>query len=158
MLIWWTTHCAKTYNPVFCTSTLRLDPRSASADAKGLTRIMLQVVQTNTNETYEQVKNLLGRASDPILKYMLTLCGHEYGHSVVSSCPDALEKLDIDLFLLAQSDMDGVVDSAETCEQSFSCEVAFTNRYKIQNAFSSVPCQPRPSPLTDRNNLVHTLS
>jgi hypothetical protein len=119
---------------------------------------MLQVVQTNTNETYEQVNKLLGNASDPVLKDMLTLCDLDYGNNIISSCPDAFEKFDIGLYLEAQGDMDSVVESADTCEKSFNCEVAFTNRYKIHTTFISVPCQPRPSPLTNMNNLVYTLS
>jgi pectinesterase inhibitor-like protein len=114
--------CMKTDNPVFCTSTLRSAPGSASADAKCLARIMLQVVQTKTNETYGQVEILLGQAIDPVVKDMLTNFGYEYESGVVGSCPDAIEKFDIGLFRISQGNMEDVAGSAESCEQFFSCE------------------------------------
>ncbi|KAE8009927.1 hypothetical protein FH972_006332 [Carpinus fangiana] len=122
--------CMRTDFPAICTSTLRSDPGSASADVKGLARIVLPVVLTKTNETFAQVQNLLGQTSEPVLKAMLSDCSNDYG---------------------VRPNMEDVAGGAESCEELFSCADV---GYVPGKTF----CQPRPSPLTDRNHLVYALA
>ncbi|XP_059436081.1 pectinesterase inhibitor-like [Corylus avellana] len=143
--------CSKTYNPVFCTSTLRADPGSTSTDLKGLALIMLHAVQNRTNETFRHVEYLIGQTSDPVIKEMLNGCSTEYGVAAVVSCPDAIKQFGWGRFLFSQGDMDGVFHNAENCEGYFSCEEVVTD-----GTFGH--CVPKPSPLTDQNNLVYTLA
>ncbi|XP_059436085.1 pectinesterase inhibitor-like [Corylus avellana] len=143
--------CSKTYNPVFCTSTLRADPGSTSTDLKGLALIMLHAVQNRTNETFGHVKYLIGQTSDPVIKEMLKDCSTEYGVSAFESCPDAIKQFGFGRFRFSKVDMEGVFQSAERCEEYFSCEEVV-----IDGTFGH--CVPKPSLLTDRNNLVYTLA
>ena len=137
--------------PAICTSTLRSDPGSASADVKGLARIRLPVVLTKNNETFAQVQNLLGQTIEPVLKAMLRDCSNDYGVSVVSSCPDAIQKFDMGMFCIAQGNMEDVAGGAESCEEVFRCvDVGYVPGKTF--------CQPRPSPSTDRNHLVYALA
>jgi pectinesterase inhibitor-like protein len=143
--------CSKTYSPVFCTSTLRADPGSASADLKGLALIMLHAVQNRTNETFGHVEYLIGQTSDPVIKEMLNGCRTEYGDSAFNGCQDAIKQFGFGRFVFSQSEMEGVFQSAERCEEYFSCEEAV-----IDGTFGH--CVPKPSLLTDQNTLVYTLA
>ncbi|XP_028053959.1 pectinesterase inhibitor-like [Camellia sinensis] len=66
--------CKKSENPDLCNSTLRSDPRSAKADAKGLARIMIEAALTKASTTFNQVKKLLSKTTEPVLKGCLTIC------------------------------------------------------------------------------------
>ncbi|XP_059436082.1 cell wall / vacuolar inhibitor of fructosidase 2-like [Corylus avellana] len=103
--------CMRTDFPAICTSTLRSNPGSASADVKGLARIMLPV------------------ASEPVLKAMLKDCTNDYGVSVVSSCLDAIQKFDMGIFRIAQGNMEDIAGGAESCKEVFSCvEVGYSRK------------------------------
>jgi hypothetical protein len=77
---------ARTFMTLSCTVlsfARRLWGRTRAAPAPTwkalLASYMLRVVQTNPNETFAQVENMVGQASDPVLKGMLNDCSNEYG-------------------------------------------------------------------------------
>jgi hypothetical protein len=60
---------------------------------KGLARMMLRVMQTKTNETFAQAENLLGQASEVVLKAMLKDCSNKHEDSVEGGCPSECNKI-----------------------------------------------------------------
>ncbi|KAI8028569.1 Cell wall / vacuolar inhibitor of fructosidase 2 [Camellia lanceoleosa] len=112
--------CKKSEFPDLCNSTLRSDPRSAKADAKGLALIMLEVALTKASTTFNQVKKLLSKATEPVLKECLTLCTHLYG-SIVEEIPKAIQNVGSDNNeAIHQGDL--AITDADTCEGIFSEE------------------------------------
>ncbi|KAL7175364.1 hypothetical protein ACSBR2_029045 [Camellia fascicularis] len=85
----------KSENPDLCNSTLRSDPRSAKADAKGLARIMLEAALTKASTTFNQVKKLLSKTTEPVLKGCLTVCTDKY-ESIVEEIPKAIQNVGSD--------------------------------------------------------------
>ncbi|KAM7462494.1 hypothetical protein LguiA_030615 [Lonicera macranthoides] len=125
--------CKTTMDPSLCMSTLRSNPRSSSSDVKGLAHIMLEVSLNKGSDNFAQVKKLVGKATDPIVKQCLDDCVMQYD-LLIYHLNEAIHYLESNSFIEANSHASGAADDAETCE----------------NCFIELK---RPSPLTDRNNL-----
>ncbi|KAK1568913.1 hypothetical protein Q3G72_030344 [Acer saccharum] len=93
--------CKTTVDPDLCVKILRSDPRSSSADVKGLAHIMLEVASAYCNDTFGQIKKMLNKTkiSDrPIDKFMrdhLQLCFEMYD-SGVNNIQNAIQKLRVE--------------------------------------------------------------
>ncbi|KAI8004665.1 Pectinesterase inhibitor [Camellia lanceoleosa] len=130
--------CKKSEYPDLCNSTLRSDPRSAKADAKGLTRIMLEVALTKASTTFNQVKNLLSKTTEPVLKRCLAICADMYD-SIVEEIPKAIQNVGLD-----------------NNEANHQADLALTDVDTCESIFSEEP-NKRKSPLTANNNAVRHL-
>lgn len=133
--------CAKTTNPDLCATSLRSDPRGASAkDAKALTHIMYDLVLSNSKDTLAQVQKLLGGSPDPGLTSSLTICKSGYDSIVSDKIPNALKNLDSSSYVTATSLMSDAMFLAQICERTLS----------------TGPAVPK-SPLADENTKVINL-
>ncbi|XP_028055798.1 uncharacterized protein LOC114259964 [Camellia sinensis] len=112
--------CQKSEYPDLCNSTLRSDPHSAKADATGLARIMLEAALTKASTTFNQVKKLLSRTTEPVLKECLTACTDLYG-LIVKEIPKAIQNVGSDNNE-AIHEGDSAITNADTCEGIFSEE------------------------------------
>ncbi|THG18100.1 cell wall / vacuolar inhibitor of fructosidase 1-like [Camellia sinensis] len=112
--------CKKSEFPDLCNSTLRSDPRSAKADAKGLALIMLEVALTKASTTFNQVKKLLSKTTEPVLKECLSLCAHLY-ESIIQEIPKAIQNVGSNNNeAIHQGDL--AITDADTCEGIFNEE------------------------------------
>ncbi|KAM7466533.1 hypothetical protein LguiB_014095 [Lonicera macranthoides] len=126
--------CKTTTDPSLCLSTLRSNPRSSSSDVKGLAHIMLEVSLRKGSDNFAQVKKLVQNATDPIIKQCLDLCVMQYD-LLIDNVNKAIHSLESNSFRDANLHAGWAADGAESCENSF---------IELK----------RPSPLTERNNLV----
>ncbi|KAK4724367.1 hypothetical protein R3W88_027146 [Solanum pinnatisectum] len=60
--------CKKTSDYKLCVDSLIADPKSSSADKKGLAHIMLQLSLAKAGDIYNQTLVLLKKPMEPILK------------------------------------------------------------------------------------------
>ncbi|EOX95329.1 Pectinesterase inhibitor domain - like 2 [Theobroma cacao] len=132
--------CNRTSDTELCLSTLRSDPRSSTADAKGLAHIVLDITLKKAKDNVAQIDQLLSRTTDPALKDVLTICSQEYGNATVVILPRAIQKLESKFDAEATGNVEDSAGCAKTCEESFSD--------------GPRPEQNRPSPFTDQNNAV----
>ncbi|KAL7175367.1 hypothetical protein ACSBR2_029048 [Camellia fascicularis] len=110
--------CKKSEYPDLCNSTLRSDPRSAKADATGLARIMLEAALIKASTTFNQVKKLLSKTTEPVLKQCLTDCTDLY-ESIVEEIPKAIQNVGSDNNeAIHQGDL--AITDADTCDFIFS--------------------------------------
>ncbi|THF97627.1 hypothetical protein TEA_015692 [Camellia sinensis var. sinensis] len=125
--------------PDLCISTLRSDSRSVTADVKCLACIMLEVALAKATDTLKQVKNLLSKTSEPVLKECLTICASQNESVVEDSIPNAIKNVGLDNDeAIAYEDI--TISNASTCEDIFAEEP-----------------NPRKSPFTASNNAVEHL-
>ncbi|KAK2982818.1 hypothetical protein RJ640_021308 [Escallonia rubra] len=127
--------CQKTPYHDLCVSSLKSNPKSSSADVKGLARIILELFLDAAKDNLVQVKKLLNRATDPAIKQCLDVCSNEYDSAINVWTPLALKYLESNSIPDAITEVSNASGDAETCEESFG-EVS------------------RPSPLTAENNYV----
>jgi pectinesterase inhibitor-like protein len=113
--------CKRSKTPFMdlCVTSLRSDPRSSSADVKGLVHITFELVQSNVTDTFGQVKALLETTTDPDVKQSLNDCFGLYKKSVSTTLPDAISALDSSLEL-AGILINEVKSNAEDCERDFT--------------------------------------
>ncbi|KAI8005111.1 Cell wall / vacuolar inhibitor of fructosidase 1 [Camellia lanceoleosa] len=110
--------CKKSEYPDLCNSTLRSDPRSAEADATGLARIVLEAALIKASTTFDQVKKLLSKTTEPVLKKCLTACTDLY-ESILEEIPKAIQNAGPDKNeAIHQGDL--AITDADTCEGIFS--------------------------------------
>ncbi|KAI7979142.1 Cell wall / vacuolar inhibitor of fructosidase 2 [Camellia lanceoleosa] len=112
--------CNKSEYPDLCNSTLRSDPRSAKADATGLARIMLEAALIKASTTFDQVKKLLSKTTEPVLKQCLIDCTELYG-LIVKEIPKAIQNVGSDNNEAIHQG-DSAITNADTCEGIFSDE------------------------------------
>ncbi|XP_062161940.1 pectinesterase inhibitor-like [Alnus glutinosa] len=86
--------CAGTEFPDVCTSTLESDPRSLSADLKGLSRIALELSATKGNDSAGLAYNLMQNASGYEPWSERSACFHGYNTSVYQIKDQGLQSFD----------------------------------------------------------------
>ncbi|KAI5336232.1 hypothetical protein L3X38_015499 [Prunus dulcis] len=128
--------CHKTTNYDLCVSSLKSDPRSSTADAKGLARIALDQTLTNSVDTQARIARLFNETSDEYIRKGLGTCKDEYDLGV-GKITEATKNVILSRFVEARNDVADVADEVNTCEESFSRGGRW-----------------RQSPLTDRNNVI----
>lgn len=85
--------CAKSNNPTLCTNTLRSDPRSKGADARGLATIAIGKAQEATRASINVAKSLLNSGN----KGIISTCIENFSNAVANlkECETQLNKRDI---------------------------------------------------------------
>lgn len=111
--------CKKTIYDKLCVDSLRADPRSSSADKKGLAHIMLQLSLAKANGTYNQYLVLMKQPMEPILKQCIQICRDNY-YITVTELISSIKYLDENDFFNAKSDAGAAVTCTVTCEESFT--------------------------------------
>ncbi|KAF7147980.1 hypothetical protein RHSIM_Rhsim03G0038700 [Rhododendron simsii] len=122
-----------------CISTLRSDPRSAAADVAGLARIMFDATLAKATATLNQIKDLLKKTSDPVLREYLNVCVEQYDDAI-EDIPVAIQNVGSNNFA-SRIKADDVVDEARSCEE----------------IFTDLPNRKRKSPFTAANDMVKKL-
>ncbi|OWM71084.1 cell wall / vacuolar inhibitor of fructosidase 1-like [Punica granatum] len=129
--------CRKTTNYALCVSTLKSDPRSATADPAGLASITLDVLLPKANATFTYTLKLFESVSGGTSLYRFYgTCVDVYGNIVASHIPNALSELAARKFSDARGDAAMVGNNAAFCEEQFGGR----------------------NPLTPGNNEVHDLA
>ncbi|KAG5582474.1 hypothetical protein H5410_053101 [Solanum commersonii] len=102
-----------------CINALRADPKSFSADKKGLVRILLQQCLTKAKNIYNEVANLLEQAKEHVLIQCLQICKENYD-SAIDVATTAIKDFDANDFFGAKITASAIVNCADTCEESFT--------------------------------------
>ncbi|KAM0965822.1 hypothetical protein FF1_021775 [Malus domestica] len=125
--------CQKTPDHNLCVSSLRSDPRSSSADVKGLGIIMVDVVKGKATDTLNQINDLLKqRPGDK----SLSSCAEVYNTVITADVPEASQGFSLGNPKFAEQGMNDAAGEAVSCENGFSGS----------------------SPLTDKNKSVHDVA
>ncbi|XP_059630023.1 pectinesterase inhibitor-like [Cornus florida] len=113
-----TSICSSTTNPSLCVQSLKSDPRTASADLKGLGAISIDIAQSNAKSTLNMIVSLVKQTTDPKLKGRYDTCRENYDDSVsdFDECRKFLKSGDYaSLNTYASSALDG----PDTCNDGF---------------------------------------
>ncbi|XP_062162440.1 pectinesterase inhibitor-like [Alnus glutinosa] len=112
--------CAGTEFPDVCTSTLESDPRSLSADLKGLSRIALELSATKGNDSAGVAYNLMQNASGYDTWSERSACFHGYNMSVYQIKDHGLQSFD-----------DGKYDKAYQAVDLLNKEALYCSTFQI---------------------------
>ena len=130
--------CKTTVDPRLCITTLRSNPRSSSADVKGLGHIMLEATLAKSLDNFAQVNTLLRKPTDPVTKHCLESCSFQYD-LLIDDVKQSIHNFESNDYFDASIQVAVADDGAETCESGFS---------ELK----------RHSPLTERNKILEYLS
>ncbi|KAJ1406692.1 Pectinesterase inhibitor domain [Sesbania bispinosa] len=120
--------CNKTPSPSLCIQILQADPRSSSADVKGLAQIMVDEIKAKSNSVLNKINQLLKEGGE---KKALSSCAFKYRVILEVDVPRATQALRFgDPKFAEQAANDSGLD-AKSCEESFSGKSPLTN----ENAF-----------------------
>ncbi|TKY72473.1 Cell wall / vacuolar inhibitor of fructosidase 1 [Spatholobus suberectus] len=125
--------CRQTPNPNLCVRLLEADPRSRSADVRGLALIMVDVIKARGNEALNKINQLLRGGGE---KRALSSCADKYRAILQGDVPQATQALQFGNPKFAE---DAASDSAV---EATSCEGGFSGR----------------SPLTNENNAMRDVA
>jgi pectinesterase inhibitor-like protein len=109
--------CSGTTFPDVCTSTLELDPRSSTADLKGLSRIALELSVAKTNETAGVAYYLLNHASGYAAWADRSACFHGYNISLYKIKEQGLPSFDQGKYDKAYQSVDLLNQEAVYCSK-----------------------------------------
>jgi pectinesterase inhibitor-like protein len=107
--------CGSTAFPDVCTTTLESDPRSSSADLKGLSRIALELSIAKTNETAGVAYYLLNHASGYATWAERSACFHGYNMSINKIKEEGLPSFDQGKYDKAYQSVDLLNQEAAHC-------------------------------------------
>ncbi|XP_042506438.1 cell wall / vacuolar inhibitor of fructosidase 2-like [Macadamia integrifolia] len=108
--------CNHTAEYNLCVALLQSDPRSLTADVKGLASIMLDLTLRNTNQTLSQVKELLKDTSlDQRIKQCFLTCVEVYEKTTQLYIPAALNSLQTDSYADARKEGSDAFTTVQTC-------------------------------------------
>ncbi|XP_010444399.1 PREDICTED: cell wall / vacuolar inhibitor of fructosidase 2-like [Camelina sativa] len=111
--------CKTTNNYKFCVSALKSDPRSPTADTKGLAAIMIGVGMTNATSTATYIAgNLTSAANDVVLKKVLQDCSEKYALAV-DSLRQTIQDLDSEAYDYASMHVLAAEDYPNVCRNIF---------------------------------------
>ncbi|XP_010940964.1 putative invertase inhibitor [Elaeis guineensis] len=68
----------------FCVQALEADPKSGSANIRGLASISVKLSIANATSTVSKIRELLKKASDPTIKNSLQACSYLYTNAKAS--------------------------------------------------------------------------
>ncbi|KAG6403594.1 hypothetical protein SASPL_135820 [Salvia splendens] len=85
--------CVKSNNPTLCTNTLRSDPRSKGADARGMATIAIKKAEEATQASINVAKSLLNSGN----KEIISTCIENFSSAVanIKECESLLNRRDI---------------------------------------------------------------
>jgi pectinesterase inhibitor-like protein len=130
--------CKQTPHYDLCLSSLQSNPESSNADVKGLAKIMVDVLLSTATDAQSFIEGLIKQAPEPGLERSLAFCAELYIPIVKYTLPQAIYALSNGQYKFASYGISDAAKEAIACEKKFS---GSTN-----------------SPLSDRNNLVESLS
>ena len=108
--------CRKTPNYNLCVSSLKSDPRSKSADVRGLALVMVNVLKTKATTTLKRINELLKKTPrDDSLKD----CHHMYLTILQADVVVANEAITLGDPKFAEESMNDAGGDAEDCEDDF---------------------------------------
>ncbi|KAH7692820.1 Plant invertase/pectin methylesterase inhibitor protein [Dioscorea alata] len=102
----------------FCVSTLKSDPRSASADMHGLAVIATKQLLAHASSTESKIEEMMELETDGKEKDVFESCLDEY-RDALDKLNDALDNLNSKLYDEAIALMEKVFDAGEICEEAF---------------------------------------
>ncbi|XP_049387848.1 cell wall / vacuolar inhibitor of fructosidase 1-like [Solanum stenotomum] len=102
-----------------CIDALRADPKSSSADKKGLVHILLQQCLAKAKSIYNEIVSLLEQAKEHVLIQCLQVCKENYDSSI-DDAETAIKDFDANDFPGAMSAVSDVVSAPDTCEETFN--------------------------------------
>ncbi|XP_070047155.1 cell wall / vacuolar inhibitor of fructosidase 2-like [Nicotiana tabacum] len=111
--------CKKSTNYKLCVSFLRANPRSSSADKKGLVCIMIQLSLTKAKNIYNQTLIILKQPMEPILQQCLQICRDNYDLAV-SQITSSIKYLDENNFDMVNDGISGATTFSVTYKESFT--------------------------------------
>ncbi|XP_052210785.1 pectinesterase inhibitor-like [Diospyros lotus] len=113
--------CSKTIDPSFCTQALKSDPRSATADLRGLAEIAVRLSEASAEKTLKLARSLAKSAASPELKERYASCAKIYDRIVgyVEGAGEALRSEDYQSMSIETSEaMSLVFNCGEEIESS----------------------------------------
>ncbi|XP_059295375.1 cell wall / vacuolar inhibitor of fructosidase 2-like [Lycium ferocissimum] len=111
--------CRKSSDFKVCTDSLRTDPKSSSADEKGLVRILLQQCLAKATSIYNEIVFLLKETKEPVLKQCLEVCKDNYD-GAKDDVAATIKSFDANDFTEAISHASAVESGPIDCEESFT--------------------------------------
>ncbi|KAK9948527.1 hypothetical protein M0R45_004098 [Rubus argutus] len=116
--------CRKTPNYKLCVSSLKSDPRSKSADVRGLALVMVNVVKTKATTTLKRINELLKKTPrDDSLKD----CHHMYLTILQADIVVANEAITLGDPKFAEESMNDAGIEATNCENNFKGRTPLTH-------------------------------
>ena len=113
--------CKQTPNYNLCVSSLKSDPKSATADVTGLALIMVKVLNTTATRTLIHINSLLHHSPSPKIKKALLSCADMYYNGIVTAdVPVSIEALTKGDPKFADDSTLDAAKEATLCEEGFS--------------------------------------
>lgn len=112
--------CKKTKYYDLCVASLKSDPTSQAADAKGLAAIMIGVAISNANATSSFLSSLVTSttANDPTTAKLLKDCADKYTLSAIS-LQDSVQDLSMESYDYAYMNVLAAQDYPNACHNAF---------------------------------------
>jgi pectinesterase inhibitor-like protein len=136
--------CGGTAFPDVCTTTLESDPRSSTADLKGLSRIALELSAAKANETAGVAYKLMINASTYATWSVRSTCFHGYNMSINKIKEQGLPAFD-----------QGKYDKAYQTVDLLNQEVVYCSNFRIPELAEGNTMLSRFS--TDVKTILHLL-
>ena len=113
--------CKQTPNYNLCISSLKSDPKSATADVAGLALIMVNVLNTTTTQTLIHINSLLLQSPRNEVKEALLSCVENYKTGVLTAdVPVSIEALTKGNPKFADQGTQDAANESNSCEEGFS--------------------------------------
>ncbi|KAH7687008.1 Pectinesterase protein [Dioscorea alata] len=103
----------------FCLTTLKSDPKSHSADTKGLAIISTELTSTNASSTKTKIAALLLHAKDQATKSILETCAGVYSE-MMDNLKLSMDAIEGGRYGDAVTYLSAALTEPGTCEDSFS--------------------------------------
>ncbi|KAM3707951.1 hypothetical protein ACB098_02G064400 [Castanea mollissima] len=112
--------CKQTPNYNLCISSLKSDPKSATADVAGLALIMVNVLNTTTTQTLIHINSLLQSQRNEVKEALLS-CVENYKIGVLTAdVPVSIEALTKGNPKFADQGTQDAANESNSCEEGFS--------------------------------------
>ncbi|XP_065859708.1 cell wall / vacuolar inhibitor of fructosidase 1-like [Euphorbia lathyris] len=109
--------CKQTPYYNLCLNHLTADPRSSTADVKGLALIMVDLLKGKTTRSAQFIKQITGKR--PELQKLLKECARKYDVILTANIPVAIEALEKGDPKFAEGGMNDAAIEVNSCESSF---------------------------------------
>ncbi|KAL1215427.1 Cell wall / vacuolar inhibitor of fructosidase 2 [Cardamine amara subsp. amara] len=130
--------CKTTHYYNLCVSILKSDPRSRTADTKGLAAIMVGVGMTNATSTATYISgNLIAATHDPVLTKVLQDCSDKYTLAA-DSLRLTIQDLDHETYDYASMHVLAAADYPNVCRNIFQRAKGFVYPAEIRGREESL--------------------
>ncbi|XP_050372579.1 cell wall / vacuolar inhibitor of fructosidase 1-like [Argentina anserina] len=127
--------CRQTPDRNLCVSSLKADPRSATADVTGLALIMVDVVKNKATLCANRINDLLKQKPGD---QALSSCKSDYNAVLIADVPVAVEALTKGDPKFAEQSMDDTAIEAKSCEDGFKGRSPMTDLNNASQKFAAV--------------------